>query len=154
MLRRLLLSATAALTLATAACGGDDNPTEPVYSDPATAVYVPSTGVNISTMTRSSTGLYTQDVTVGTGATATSASTVTVNYVGRLPNGRQFDAGNGVQFSLQRVVAGFTEGITGMRVGGRRRLVLPPSLGYGASGAGEIPPNSVIIFDVTLVSIP
>jgi peptidylprolyl isomerase len=157
MLRRLLLSAAATLTLATAAaCGGDgDSPAEPVYSDPVAAVYAPETGVNIAAMTRSSTGLYVQDLVVGTGATAASTSTVTVTYTGRLPNGRVFDSRT-TRFSLGGVVAGFSEGIAGMRVGGKRKLVLPPNLGYGARGSadGSIPPNSVIVFDVELVSIP
>lgn len=154
MIRRRFLSLTA-LALVAAACGDNDDPTEPVYSDPATAVYAPSLGVNLATMTRSERGLYTQDRTVGTGAVATTSSTVTVNYTGSLPTGRQFDAGTS-QFPLDRVVPGFREGIAGMRVGGERLLVMPPALGYGDNppSGSRIPPNSVLVFTVRLVSIP
>jgi peptidylprolyl isomerase len=154
MLRRFLHAATAALALAAAACG-DSSPAEPVYSDPATAVYAPSVGVDLAAMTRTGTGLYIRDVAVGTGALATTSSTVTVTYAGHLPTGRRFDSGTR-QFPLTGVVAGFREGIAGMRVGGERKLVLPPALGYGATppqGSG-IPANSVLVFDVKLVSIP
>ena len=150
--RRFLSISTLALL---AACGGDDDPTEPVYSDPATAVYAASLGVNLASMTRTEKGLYYQDRTVGTGAAATTSSTVTVTYTGSLPNGRRFDA-NTARFPLGDVVEGFREGIAGMRVGGDRLLVIPPALGYGNQppSGSQIPPNSVLVFTVRLVSIP
>lgn len=170
MLRRLLGTAVAALALATAAAAcGDDEPTDPstrdaasetVYSDPATAVYAPALMIDLATMTRTASGLYYRDRIVGTDTTtARASSTVTVTYAGFVPTGRQFDAGT-ARFSLSQVVAGFREGITGMRVGGERTLVMPPSLGYGAQaqrdGAGRviIPANSVLVFTVKLNSIP
>jgi FKBP-type peptidyl-prolyl cis-trans isomerase len=107
-----------------------------------------------------------KDLTVGTGAAATPTSKVTVQYVGvRYFDGKQFDAswdtGGAVSFSLQQVVAGFTQGIGGnatvaaMKVGGRRIMILPASLGYGATGTadGSIPPNAPIVFVVDLVSV-
>jgi peptidylprolyl isomerase len=103
-----------------------------------------------------------KDLIKGTGAVATPASTVTVQYVGVLyKTGKQFDAswddgsGQPVQFSLASgVIKGWTEGIPGMRVGGRRELIIPPSLAYGKKGAGsKIPPNSTLIFVIDLHAV-
>lgn len=89
---------------------------------------------------------------VGDGAEATAGSTVTVDYEGRLENGTLFDEAEGATFSLSRVIPGFREGIVGMRVGGRRRITIPPELAYGAAGRPQagIPPNATLIFEVTL----
>src|SRR3954469_10248424 len=99
-----------------------------------------------------------KDVVSGPGAAASPTSTVTVQYVGvRYADGKQFDAswdhGGATSFSLQQVVPGFTQGIGGnqqvapMKVGGRRIMILPAALGYGASGTpdGSIPPNAPIV---------
>ncbi|HEU5269538.1 MAG TPA: FKBP-type peptidyl-prolyl cis-trans isomerase [Jatrophihabitans sp.] len=107
-----------------------------------------------------------KDLVGGDGPAATPTSTVTVQYVGvRYADGKQFDAswdhGGATSFSLQQVVPGFTQGIGGnsqvtpMKVGGRRIMILPASLGYGASGTpdGSIPPNAPIVFVVDLVSV-
>jgi len=112
------------------------------------------------------TQLMTQTLVQGDGAAATPTSTVTVQYVGVLyPNGKQFDSSwdhNGaVSFSLQQVVPGFAQGIGGnaqttpMKVGGRRIMILPPALGYGAAGTpdGSIPPNTPIVFVVDLIGV-
>jgi len=105
-------------------------------------------------------GLEYYDITVGTGAVATAGKTVTVNYTGWLTNGTQFDSSydRNQPFSfvlgMGQVIPGWDEGVAGMRVGGKRRLVIPPALGYGASGAGNtIPPNATLIFDVELLSV-
>jgi peptidylprolyl isomerase len=106
-----------------------------------------------------------QDLVVGKGRAATPASTVSVQYTGVLyKNGTLFDSswskgGKPVQFSLSGVVPGFTQGIGGagkvapMRVGGRRLMILPASLGYGAQANGPIPANSTLVFVVDLTSI-
>lgn len=100
-----------------------------------------------------------KDLIKGTGAVATASSTVTVQYVGVLyKTGKQFDAswndgdGQPIQFSLAGgVIKGWTEGIPGMRVGGRRELIIPPNLAYGKKGSGKtIPPNSTLIFVIDL----
>ena len=99
------------------------------------------------------------DLVVGTGATAATADTVTVNYVGTLTNGTKFDSSydrnQPFTFVLGagQVIAGWDQGIPGMKVGGRRRLTIPPSLGYGNVAYGPIPANSTLIFEVELVSI-
>ncbi len=105
-------------------------------------------------------GLQVTDVTVGTGAVAEAGDTVTVNYVGSFPNGQVFDASanhgsSGFTFVLGAgdVIKGWDEGVLGMKVGGERKLVVPPSLGYGPSGLGPIPPNATLDFDITLLSV-
>jgi FKBP-type peptidyl-prolyl cis-trans isomerase len=100
------------------------------------------------------------DTVVGTGATATAGQQVTVNYVGMLPDGTVFDAsskhGQAFTFALGagQVIKGWDMGVAGMKVGGKRRLIIPPQYGYGAQGAGNvIPPNATLIFDVELVAV-
>ncbi|MDE2213474.1 MAG: FKBP-type peptidyl-prolyl cis-trans isomerase [Patescibacteria group bacterium] len=101
----------------------------------------------------------TQDVKVGTGPIAQSGETVQVNYVGKLQDGTVFDQSanhNGpFTFTLGagQVIPGWDEGILGMRVGGERVLIIPPSLGYGQQQVGPIPPNSTLVFDVTLLGV-
>ena len=118
----------------------------------ALAAFIPACG---STSTSPSSGTLTiEDVTIGTGATAASGDTVTVSYVGTLTNGTQFDAGTfSFRLGANQVIQGFDQGVVGMRVGGRRRLTIPPNLGYGSQANGPIPANSTLKFDITLVSI-
>lgn len=100
------------------------------------------------------------DIVVGTGTEAKPGDTVSVNYTGWLSDGTVFDATSKhsppdpSQFSLDQVITGWTEGIPGMQIGGKRRLVIPPGLAYGAAGRTGIPPNATLTFDVELVSIP
>jgi FKBP-type peptidyl-prolyl cis-trans isomerase len=100
------------------------------------------------------------DTVVGTGAEAKAGQQVTVNYVGMLPDGTVFDAsskhGQAFTFALGagQVIKGWDMGVAGMKVGGKRRLIIPPAYGYGAQGAGNIiPPNATLIFDVELVAV-
>lgn len=103
-----------------------------------------------------------QDVVVGTGATAAVGDTVTVDYIGTFTDGTVFDAASlhtppSFTFLLGanplQVIQGFDQGVTGMRVGGERKLTIPPSLAYGSTGSGPIPPNTTILFDIKLLSI-
>jgi peptidylprolyl isomerase len=104
------------------------------------------------------TKLEVKDLIKGTGPAATASSTVTVHYVGVLyKNGKQFDAswddgsGKPVQLPLTGVIKGWQEGIPGMKVGGRRELIVPSDLAYGAKGSPpKIPPNSALVFVVDL----
>ena len=107
-------------------------------------------------------GLKYTDTKTGDGATATSGNKVSVHYTGWLYNngakGAKFDSsverGQPFQFTLgaHQVIAGWDEGVAGMKVGGKRTLIIPPSLGYGARGAGGvIPPNATLKFDVELL---
>lgn len=110
-------------------------------------------------------GLEIDDLELGTGAEAKAGTTVTVHYTGWLRNadgsaGRKFDSSRDrnepFRFPLggRRVIRGWDEGVEGMRVGGKRRLVIPADLGYGARGTGGvIPPNATLIFDVELLEV-
>lgn len=105
-------------------------------------------------------GLKYDDTVVGTGATATKGQTVSVHYTGWLIDGDKFDSSKDrndpFQFLLGtgRVIRGWDEGVQGMKVGGTRRLTIPPQLGYGAQGAGGvIPPNATLIFEVELLAV-
>lgn len=98
-------------------------------------------------------GLQYRDVVVGTGAGPSSdSSNVRVNYEGWLLDGTRFDGNNGTSFALNGVIKGWTEGLRSMKVGGRRQLIIPADLAYGSAGTGNIPPNSTLVFDVTLLS--
>ena len=142
--RAWLVCASSLLLVAAACGGGDDAPAAPTVNVP-----------------------YSQtDLTVGTGAEAVSGRTVSVNYTGWLydPNapdnkGTQFDSSIGREpFSFTvgsgSVIRGWDQGVPGMRVGGRRRLVIPPALGYGSQGFPPvIPPNATLIFDIELLGV-
>jgi FKBP-type peptidyl-prolyl cis-trans isomerase len=107
------------------------------------------------------------DITEGTGAMALSGKPVSVHYTGWLfdPNapetkGRKFDSSRdrgepfGFQLGAGQVIAGWDRGVAGMRIGGHRRLTIPPEFGYGARGAGGvIPPNATLVFDVELLGV-
>ena len=96
------------------------------------------------------------DETVGTGAEAQAISTIKVNYKGALATtGQIFDQSQApVELSLDQVIEGWKEGIPGMKVGGKRKLLIPAAKGYGAQGAGDvIPPNSDLVFEVELVEV-
>jgi peptidylprolyl isomerase len=102
--------------------------------------------------------LLTQDVVVGTGPAAKASDTVNVRYSGTLYDGTPFDSSwsdgsDPVSFPLSQVVPGFSEGIAGMQAGGRRVIVIPPQLGYGAEGSGPVPGNATLVFVTDLVSI-
>jgi len=100
------------------------------------------------------------DVAVGTGDEAVAGKTVDVHYTGTFPDGKVFDSSKtrGRPFSFKlgagQVVQGWDQGVAGMKVGGTRKLVIPPELGYGARGAGgAIPPNAVLHFEVELLKV-
>ncbi len=114
---------------------------------------------NSSTSASGGGTLVIEDLVVGSGPVAAVGDTVTVNYVGSFTNGTQFDSssahGGPYTFPLGagQVIAGWDQGVPGMRVGGRRRLTIPPSLAYGSQGAGVIPPNATLVFVIDLLSI-
>ena len=101
-----------------------------------------------------------EDLVVGAGAEATSGQKVTVHYTGWLTNGTKFDSskdrGDPFVFNLGKgqVIKGWDEGVKGMKVGGKRKLTIPPAMGYGARGAGGvIPPNATLVFEVELLGV-
>lgn len=123
--------------------------------------FAPELGVNLAASTKTASGMYYRDITVGGGATipTTNGDTAFVRYQGWLRNNVSFDnnlsAAQPFAFVTGSggVIAGFDEGVRGMRVGGVRQLIIPPALGYGANGSGAIPGNSILIFTITLTRV-
>ena len=129
--------------LAMAGCGGSST----------SASDLPPTSVGVFTTT---------DLVIGTGATAANGNTVTVSYSGWLYDtgkpfgkGTQFDAGTLSPFVLgsANLIQGFQQGVVGMRVGGQRRVIIPPSLAYGANPPSGIPVNATLVFELTLINV-
>jgi FKBP-type peptidyl-prolyl cis-trans isomerase len=112
-------------------------------------------------MTRiTDTGLHIDDTRIGDGAVATAGQTVSVHYTGWLENGTKFDSSKdrddpfNFRLGAGSVIRGWDEGVAGMKVGGVRRLTIPPQLGYGDRGAGGvIPPKATLVFEVELLAI-
>jgi FKBP-type peptidyl-prolyl cis-trans isomerase len=105
-------------------------------------------------------GLKCVDLAVGSGAEAKPGMMVSVHYTGWLTNGTKFDSsvdrGQPFEFTLGagQVIRGWDQGVAGMKIGGKRKLTIPPDLGYGARGAGNvIPPNATLVFDVELLGV-
>lgn len=101
-----------------------------------------------------------EDLKVGTGEEAKAKSKITVHYTGWLTNGQKFDSSvdRGQPFSftlgIGQVIQGWDQGFAGMKVGGKRKLTIPPHMGYGERGAGAvIPPNATLVFEVELLSV-
>jgi len=111
-------------------------------------------------VTTSPSGLIIEEVAIGEGAVAAAGQRVTVHYTGWLSDGEKFDSSKDREEPFEfsrgggRVIKGWDEGVQGMKVGGTRKLTIPPDLGYGARGAGGvIPPNATLVFEVELLGI-
>ena len=139
------------------ACGTDSTAPN-IPSNPAVETYAASLGVNIANMTKKSDNLYVQDLVVGTGAEAVASRVIQVTYTGWLVNGSRFDTnvgGGPFRFTLGigQVIPGWDQGVAGMKVGGKRKLVIGSSLAYQNQGQGPIPPNATLVFDVELLGV-
>lgn len=154
-LRRL----SAAVLLAGASCL-PNNSTDVEIPDPidiTQQTWGSSLNIALAAFTKLPSGVYVLDTQVGTGPTLSGLPTVRVYYTGYLANGSRFDGNVGAAspavFSLAQLIQGWQVGMQGMKVGGRRRLLIPPGLGYGSSGSGPIPPNANLVFDIELNGI-
>lgn len=148
---RPFLALTLGLTIA--ACGDG---TGPLTNDD----FASELNVDLNAMTRTPSGLYYQDIQVGAGTEATAGDSATVHYEGFLRNGTKFDSSRDrnepYEFvvGVGEVITGFDQAVFGMREGGVRKVVMPPDLAYGESGAPPvIPPNSTLVFDIELLSV-
>ena len=110
--------------------------------------------------TTTASGLIIEELVVGDGAVASAGRNATVHYTGWLTDGTKFDSSKDrndpFEFGLgqHQVIAGWDEGVQGMKVGGKRKLTIPPALGYGTRGAGGvIPPNATLVFEVELLQV-
>ena len=122
--------------------------------------FAPDLEVVVDSLMETSSGLRYQDLVVGEGDEAISGQQVVVHYTGWLTDGSKFDSsvdhGSPFPFELGAgsVISGWDEGVAGMKVGGKRKLVIPPTLGYGSSGFPPvIPPNATLVFDVELLEV-
>lgn len=136
--------------LAAAACDDSLGPeVQPQVIEETT--FDPSLEIDLEQMTKSSSGLYFQTLREGEGEQAAPGNTASVDYVGHLSDGRLFDSGT-YEFELgaNEAIAGFDQGVTGMRVGELRRVVVPPELAYGNESRGVVPAGAILVFDLDL----
>jgi FKBP-type peptidyl-prolyl cis-trans isomerase FkpA len=142
------------------ACGGGERKGDTAGEGKSAEGFAAELQIDPASLTKTASGLQYQDVTIGNGAEATPGQVAVVHYTGWLTNGTKFDSsrdrGDPFSFPLGggQVIAGWDEGVAGMKVGGRRKLVIPPDLGYGAQGSPPvIPPASTLVFDVELLEV-
>jgi len=143
-----------AAVLAAVACSVDKVTSPPVGIEETN--FASSLGVDLDAMTRSSTGLYMLDKTVGTGPAVAAGDSIVAFYMLRLPDGRLLQSNyGGAPFGARMgtLIPGWNEGLIGMQAGGTRRLIVPPALGYGSSGGGSVPPNAILVFDLELEKV-
>ena len=130
-------------------------------SDPATETFDPSLGVTISQMTRLDSGVYIRDLVLGSGDSVTARTdTVWMTYTGFLKNGEEFDSGVNTRFLPAAIVPGLAQGLIGMKIGGRRLIVIPSALAYGEESVTRpgtvdplIPRQSTLVFRIELLRL-
>jgi FKBP-type peptidyl-prolyl cis-trans isomerase len=153
---RTLRAAACAAALLLAGCGS--NSTSPKPPDIEKTTFASSLNIDLATMTKTPDGLYYKDITVGDGATIANGQLIGARYTGWLADGTKFGTNvtdqNPFPFHLGRreVIEGWDLGLVGMKVGGTRQLIIPPSLGYGPNSNGPIPGNSILVFEVVVES--
>lgn len=153
----MALGALVAFPILLSSCISLDTTTPELVSIEQTS-FASSLGVNLATSTKTLHGAYYRDIVVGTGAVIATGQTINVRYTGWLANGTKFESNVGVgdplpfTFGVAQVIDGWDEALVGIRVGGQRQLIIPPSLAYGPYTYGPIPGNSVLVFTVEVIS--
>ena len=150
-----------ALVTAAGCAGSGAQEEEPTDDSEVAREYAPQLDVDLSEMERRPGGLYVHDLREGSGELAEAGDMVRIHYTGWLPSGEKFDSSRDrgtplvIPVGIGRVIDGWDQGVPGMRVGGQRRLVIPPAMAYGDEGAGNgvIPPGATLVFDLELVGI-
>jgi len=153
-----VLAAAAILTLGCSSATDDASKT--TSTAPSAGTSQPATSAVPTDSTQEVTDLKIEDLVVGTGATAKAGDQVSVHYTGWLTDGTKFDSsldrGEPFAFTLGQgqVIEGWDKGVEGMKVGGKRKLTIPPAMAYGDQGAGDaIPPNATLVFEVELLAV-
>jgi len=147
------------LAISLSACSEPDVDQSQLPRDHRAATrYAAALRVDLPAMEARASGLYVEDIVIGEGIRADSGDIANVYYVGWLPSGVEFDSRRDgapleVALGYGRVIAGWDQGVVGMRVGGRRRLVVPPALGYGDVSRTRIPASSTLVFEIELLDV-
>lgn len=158
--RAAVLAGIAAVAILAACKNPAGTPTN-VVTNPLGATYDPALGIRIADYQVTTNGAYTYDSIIGGGAIANAGKLVKLRYIGYLANGVIFDKNTNVAtdsvltFTIGSgsVIQGFDEGLIGMRQGGKRMIIIPPTLGYGSTARAGIPANSILIFNISLTSV-
>ena len=152
----VICACTALFSLSSCASGGPGEGS----GDPTQVEFAPDLGIFLDQMTLTPDGLYYHDLTLGTGEEAQVNDRVTIHYNGFLPDGTVFDSSvardEPIRFVLgfREVIRGWELGVRGMKVGGKRVLVIPPDLGYGSRGlSGVVPRNATLAFEIELLDV-
>jgi FKBP-type peptidyl-prolyl cis-trans isomerase FkpA len=124
----------------------------------ATATFAPSLNVDLGSMFHTTSGVYYEDMAIGKGDAARRGSHLTVQYIGWLPDGTMFDRSDPnapleVHLGVSHIIKGWDDGLVGMKSGGVRQLIIPPSLGYGDEAIDRIPANSVLVFVIRVLTV-
>jgi FKBP-type peptidyl-prolyl cis-trans isomerase len=151
------LNALSCLLLLGLGCADGSGPSNQPEASIESTSFAPALQVDLPASTRLASGLYYRDIDPGSGPVVASGQRLSVFYTGWLANGQRFDGNVGGQpfafrLGAREVIDGWDQGVAGMRIGGKRQLIIPPSLGYGQSGSGPIPPNAILVFTVEVVS--
>jgi len=150
MRRTSVLYCLSAIVLLVAGCLDSSGPGQAIPIEETS--FASALGVNLAQSTKTANGVYYRDIAVGTGAAVVNGNFIDVGYTGWLSSGYQFES-NVYSFTLGtgNAIAGWHDGIQGMRVGGVRQIIIPPHMAYGAGGSGPIPGNAVIVFRVEIL---